>query len=537
MSALWRELFATYAIVALLVTLGLGLLRAGLWLSERGRLPLSSRQALRAGRLTLAVAVGLPLACLALRGLVPVGPLFSFERSVVRHTARLPEPSREPVGGGRIAQAQDSTPVLPWGALAGLTVGIGVAGCLVWRLAQQRRLLRRLGSLPLARRVGRVAIAVDDSDGSAYSVWFPFRGTQPGAWVVVPASLLVQPESLRMTVLHELQHHRQRDTVFAYARVVLDSVFFWNPAMLAASRWLASLQEMACDEALVTTGKAQPGPYAECLLQASLRIPHSRPLAAGVTGMSHPTVRRIHMLFQSRPVRPFRATALVASVALVLTPLALWAQSASRGRALNLEEARALAKSSAREGDLPVVVDEQVLEKLNAFVTVPKGRDFMRKALTNLGPRRETLTRTLRQHSLPEGLVAVAMVESAVSNLPETSREPSMARGPRGAGVWMFIAETARQYGLTVDATKDERLDVERETEAAAALFTSLHARYGDWRLALAAYNQGEALVDGVLAKSGTRDASELARTGRFNDYVSTVQAGLLILRNPHLLD
>ncbi|RJS23015.1 tail length tape measure protein [Corallococcus sp. H22C18031201] len=533
MSALLQELFATYVIVALLVTLGLGLLRAGLWWSERGRLPLSSRQALRAGRLTLAVAVGLPLACLALRGFVPVGPLFSFERSVVRHTGRLPEPSREAEGGSRTTHARGSAPVLPWGVVAGLAVGIGAVGCLVWRLGQQRRLLRRLEALPLARKVGRVAIAVDDADGSAYSVWFPFRG----AWVVVPGGLLAEPESLRMTVLHELQHHRQRDTVFAYARVVLDSVFFWNPAMAAASRWLASLQEMACDEALVATGKAQPGPYAECLLQASLRIPHGRPLAAGVTGMSHPTVRRIHMLFQSRPVRPFRATALVASVALVLTPLALWAQSASRGRALNLEEARALAKSSAREGDLPVVVDEQVLEKLNAFVTVPKGRDFMRKALTNLGPRRETLTRTLRQHSLPEGLVAVAMVESAVSNLPETSREPSMARGPRGAGVWMFIAETARHYGLTVDATKDERLDVERETEAAAALFSSLHARYGDWRLALAAYNQGEALVDGVLASSGTRDASELARTGQLNDYVSTVQAGLLILRNPHLLD
>jgi hypothetical protein len=243
------------------------------------------------------------------------------------------------------------------------------------------------------------------------------------------------------------------------------------------------------------------------------------------------------MLFQSRPSRPYRVAGLVTTLALVLTPLALWAQSATRGRAVTLAEAQALAKASQHEGDLPVVVDAQVVDELNQFITTPKRRDFMRKALANLATHREALTRTLRAHDLPEGLVAVAMIESAVSNLRETSTEPSLAPGMRGAGVWMFIPETARHYGLTVDAKQDERLDVARETEAAAALFSFLHTRYGDWRLALAAYNQGETRVDAALSKAGARDASELARAGHLNDYVSTVQAGLLILRNPHLLD
>ncbi len=243
------------------------------------------------------------------------------------------------------------------------------------------------------------------------------------------------------------------------------------------------------------------------------------------------------MLFQSRPSRPHRALGLVATIALTLVPLTLWAQSATRGRAVTLAEAQALARSSQREGDLPVVVDELVVEKLNQFVTTPKGRAFMKKALGNLATHREALTRTLRARGLPEGLLAVAMVESAVSNMPETSTNPSLAPGPRGAGVWMFIPSTARQYGLQVDAEKDERLDVARETEAAAALFSDLYGRYGDWRLALAAYNLGDKKVDDVLSATGIRDASELARAGHLNDYASTVQAGLLILRNPHLLD
>ncbi|NOK15564.1 M56 and MltD domain-containing protein, partial [Corallococcus carmarthensis] len=365
------------------------------------------------------------------------------------------------------------------------------------------------------------------------SVWFPGGG----AWAVVPATVLEDTEALRLTVRHELQHHRQRDTVLAYARLGFDSAFFWNPFARAFSRWLAERQEFACDEALVTVKHVSAEAYARCLLQASLRVPGAFSLPAGVTGMSHPTVRRIRMVFQPRPRSSVRTLGLSLSLALVLAPLALWAQGAVRGRAVSLTEARTLADAGRKEGDLPVVVDAAVVEQLNKFVTTQKGRDFMRKALANLQAHREAMTGTLRSRSLPEGLLAVAMVESAVSNLPETSREPSMAPGQRGAGVWMFIPETARRYGLKVEAGRDERLDVARETEAAATLFQALHARYGDWRLALAAYNQGEGVVDRVIAETGVRDVSELVRTGKLNGYTATVQAGVLLLRNPHLLD
>ncbi|RKH70444.1 M56 and MltD domain-containing protein [Corallococcus aberystwythensis] len=530
MSATFRDVLAAYLTAAALVAVGFGLLRAVLALGMERRL--AARQTLRVGRVTLGLAVLLPFVALAVREWMPSAPLFTVERSLMSYAAPLAPVEARPVRGA-VPGAPASDTGLP-GALLGMgLLGVGALGGLAWNLRRYARLWRKLESLPVLRRVGRVRVVLGDAEEGAFSVWFPGGG----AWVVVPAAVLEDAEALRLTVRHELQHHRQRDTVLAYARLGFDSAFFWNPFARAFSRWLAERQELACDEALVTVKHVSADAYARCLLQASLRVPGSFSLPAGVTGMSHPTVRRIHMLFQPRPRSSVRTLGLSLSLALVLAPLALWAQGTARGRTVSMAEARSLAEAGQKEGNLPVVVDAAVLEQLNKFVTTQKGRDFMRKALANLQSHREAMTGTLRSRSLPEELVAVAMVESAVSNLQETSREPSMAPGQRGAGVWMFIPETARRYGLKVEAGRDERLDVARETEAAAALFQALYARYGDWRLALAAYNQGEGVVDRVIAETGVRDVSELVRTGKLNGYTATVQAGVLLLRNPRLLD
>ncbi|MFY0567389.1 M56 family metallopeptidase [Archangium lansingense] len=537
MSAALRALATGYVSVAVLLTVGFVLLRAALALMSRLGLPLSARQTLTAGRATLALALLLPPACMAVRGLVPTGPLFTFERSVVRLTTRLPEPAWSPRPVATAPKSAETPAPFPVGLAVGLLLGTAAGVHCARQLRQHLRLIRRLESLPRVRQVGRVAVVLNDAEDTAFSTWFPRRAPHPSAWVAVPSRLLEDTEGLRMTVLHELQHHRQRDTMVAYVRLALGALFFWNPVVHAFGRWLATCQELACDEALVSGGKARPHDYARCLLEAALRTTHALPLPAGVTGMAHPTKRRIEMLFQLRPSRPHRTAGLVAAVALTLAPLALWAQTATRSRTVTLAEAQALAQSSQREGDVTVVVDEQVVEKLNKLVGTPKGRAFMKKAMENLATHREALTRTLSARKLPEGLLAVAMVESAVTNMPEASNLPSLAPGMRGAGVWMFIPSTARQYGLRVDAEVDERLDVARETEAAAALFSDLYARYKDWRLALAAYNLGEKKVDQVMSETGLRDASELARGGHINDYTSTVMAGLLILRNPHLLD
>lgn len=60
--------------------------------------------------------------------------------------------------------------------------------------------------------------------------------------------------------------------------------------------------------------------------------------------------------------------------------------------------------------------------------------------------------------------------------------------------------------GLTIDSGIDDRLDVPKSTRAAARYLRDLHARFGDWSLALAAYNVGETVIQSAVLKSGSKD-------------------------------
>jgi hypothetical protein len=110
----------------------------------------------------------------------------------------------------------------------------------------------------------------------------------------------------------------------------------------------------------------------------------------------------------------------------------------------------------------------------------------------------------LRQEGVPTELAAVVLVES--------SGQP-LALSPKGArGIWQFMPETARRYGLVVDANHDERLDVLKSTGAAARYLRDLYAQFGNWPLALAAYNSGERLLQQVVDSTGSNDFAIIRR-------------------------
>jgi membrane-bound lytic murein transglycosylase D len=128
----------------------------------------------------------------------------------------------------------------------------------------------------------------------------------------------------------------------------------------------------------------------------------------------------------------------------------------------------------------------------------------------------------------PKELLAVPFVESGWRNLPHNGNPH------HGAGFWMFIAPTARRFGLQVNATVDERLDGEKETVAAMSLLTENYQRFGSWEIALLAYNAGEERVENAIATQGTRDPWALVRAGVETDkgYLARVMAAVLILAN-----
>jgi soluble lytic murein transglycosylase-like protein len=119
---------------------------------------------------------------------------------------------------------------------------------------------------------------------------------------------------------------------------------------------------------------------------------------------------------------------------------------------------------------------------------------------------REPLTRILREENLPPGLLAVALVESGFNPL---------ALSPKGArGIWQLMPTTAERYGLAVGPMNDYRTHPEHSTRAAARYLRDLYKQFGDWKLALAAYNWGEVKVQRVIDRTGVRDFDEMARRG-----------------------
>lgn len=112
-------------------------------------------------------------------------------------------------------------------------------------------------------------------------------------------------------------------------------------------------------------------------------------------------------------------------------------------------------------------------------------------ALDRLQQLRPRLEAILDMEGVPKQLVAVVLIESGAQPL---ALSPRQARG-----LWQLIPETARRYGLTVSDEKDERVRLESATHAAARYLRDLHRHFGDWPLALAAYNAGQRAVDGAL--------------------------------------
>ncbi len=153
-------------------------------------------------------------------------------------------------------------------------------------------------------------------------------------------------------------------------------------------------------------------------------------------------------------------------------------------------------------GDLPVYWDHRVIRYLEFYKNDPRGRRIMHAWLRDMSKYEDLIVARLRKHKLPEDLVYVAMIESSFDEF-EYSRVGA-------SGLWQFMPGTGRIYGLEINRWVDERNDPLRATEAAMLMWKDLYQRFGDWHLALAAYNAGYGNVTSAVAKYNTNDFWQL---------------------------
>jgi peptidoglycan lytic transglycosylase D len=154
--------------------------------------------------------------------------------------------------------------------------------------------------------------------------------------------------------------------------------------------------------------------------------------------------------------------------------------------------------------DFPVRWDARVLRYLEFYKSDKRGHAIMAGWLRAQGRWRALFEDALQKAHLPLGLIYVSMIESGY--------DPHEHSHAGAVGLWQFMPENSKIYGLRVDYWVDERRDPEKSTEAAMRYLGDLKERFGSWPLALAAFNAGYGAVLRSMQKYNTNDYWELCR-------------------------
>jgi membrane-bound lytic murein transglycosylase D len=189
--------------------------------------------------------------------------------------------------------------------------------------------------------------------------------------------------------------------------------------------------------------------------------------------------------------------------------------------------AKAEAEIRNTQSDLPLMMTDQVASYINYFST--RGRASLESATIRKGRYEAMIRRIFKEEGVPQDLIYLAEAESGF--LP-------MALSHAGArGMWQFMASRSVDYGLVRNWWLDERQDPEKSTRAAARHLKDLYAQFGDWYLAMAAYNSGPGNVQQAVQRTGYADFWELYKRNvlpaETKNYVPIILAFTIIAKNP----
>ncbi len=178
--------------------------------------------------------------------------------------------------------------------------------------------------------------------------------------------------------------------------------------------------------------------------------------------------------------------------------------------------------------DLPIEINDRVLGFLD-YYEKGRGRTFIEIGLERVGKYQPMIEQILKEEGVPLDLIYLCQAESAF--VPRALSRAS------AKGMWQFVSARGREYGLKQNWWIDERSDPEKSTRAAARHLKDLYQEFGDWYLAMAAYNAGPLRVQRAMDKTGATDfwtlAEKRALPKETMNYIPTILALTIIGKNP----
>jgi membrane-bound lytic murein transglycosylase D len=177
-----------------------------------------------------------------------------------------------------------------------------------------------------------------------------------------------------------------------------------------------------------------------------------------------------------------------------------------------------------RDGHIPIVTNKKVEQFIKYFQT--RGKKQFEIYLSRYAVYNDMIQNIIKEYSLPEELVYLAMIESGLN--------PKAYSRANASGMWQFIYSTGIQYNLNRNWYLDERRDPEKATHAACQYLTDLYKQFDNWYLALAAYNAGSGRITRAQRLHQTSDFWQLHSLPReTRNYVPFFLAASIIGKDP----
>lgn len=145
------------------------------------------------------------------------------------------------------------------------------------------------------------------------------------------------------------------------------------------------------------------------------------------------------------------------------------------------------------ESAIPLTYNPAVREAIDLYVN--RRSNLMSLMLSRATYYFPIIEEELDRQGLPLELKYLAIVESALN--------PTAVSRMGATGFWQFMLRTGKIYGLQINSLVDERMDPRKSTRAMCEYFKDMYALYGDWMLAIAAYNCGPGNVNKAIRRSG----------------------------------